>query len=74
MLVPCAHVMNWCRAPVPPLAMLLQVVGTMGGGKVGTHFIKRLQQGWDVKTLLYYGASTCRCCLCYANHVIDSRS
>ena len=36
--------------------LLLQVVGTMGGGKVGTHFIKRLQQGWDVKTLLYYGA------------------
>jgi hypothetical protein len=30
----------------------------MGGGKVGTHFIKRLQQGWDVKTLLYYGART----------------
>lgn len=36
-------------------SLLLQVVGTMGGGKVGTHFIKRLQQGWDVKTLLYYG-------------------
>ncbi len=43
--------------------LLLQVVGTMGGGKVGTHFIKRLQQGWDVKTLLYYGAlsNVCSC-------------
>ena len=40
----------------------------MGGGKVGTHFIKRLQQGWDVKTLLYYGAflfpDVFSCCQC----------
>ena len=52
---------EWMRCGLHAADSLpLQVVGTMGGGKVGTQFIKRLQQGWDVKTLLYYGASTCR--------------
>jgi hypothetical protein len=45
----------------------------MGGGKVGTHFIKRLQQGWDVKTLLYYGATDSARAL-KLNSYVDSRA